>query len=169
MRSRLLLMAMLATTLVFAQDEGAGGGGGGRGGGGGGGMGGGGMPRIQKLSKLEMFVDKLKLNKEQIEELLKTLEAGREEAAQLLRPIDEGRAAIVNAMLNSRTDAVKKGVDDYAALRSKMVAIEAKTFAKVYATLKPNQQSKAAQAFEFLAGMFDAGALAGRPARGGRN
>ena len=64
MLARLFLAAILAATLAPAQDEGgAGGGGGGRGGGGMGDMGGGGGPRMQRLSKLEIFADKLKLNK----------------------------------------------------------------------------------------------------------
>ena len=44
-----------------------------------------------------------------------------------------------------------------------MTNIEAEAFGKIYALLKPNQQSKAPQAFELMAGMF-AGAPAGRVA-----
>lgn len=178
MLGRWLVAAIFAVALASAQEEGAGGGGigggGGRGGGMGGGMGmeGGGMPRIQRQTKLEMLADKLKLNKEQKEELLKILAAGREQAASLHPQIEQGRASIANAILNSKTDDQKKAVDEYAALRTKMVEIEAKAFGKIYATLKPNQQSKAAQAYELLAGMFDAQAMGGRGGgmgRGGRN
>jgi hypothetical protein len=47
---------------------------------------------------------------------------------------------------------------------AQVTGIETKAFAKVCATLKPNQQGKAASAFELMAGMFNAPA----GGRGGR-
>jgi len=172
---KLLVAGFFVAALGFAQDEGGGfggggggGGGGGRGGGGGGGGmgGGGGAPRVQRKSKIEMFVDKLKLNKEQTDEFLKIHAAGREEAQPLLEGIDKERANIANAVLNNKPDAQKKAVDDLAVLRAKMVAIEAKAFGRVVATLKEKDRAKAAPAFEYLAGAFDVTPMAG--GRGGR-
>jgi hypothetical protein len=47
-----------------------------------------------------------------------------------------------------------------------MTGIEAEAFGKVYALLKPNQQSKAPQAFELMAGMFAGGGMGGGMGRG---
>src|SRR5665811_524279 len=84
---RLLLTAVLAAGLASAQRGGGGGGGdeGGMGGGGGrsGDMGAG-MPQVRRLSKQEMLLDKLKLNKDQKEEATKILSAAMEKAACLL-------------------------------------------------------------------------------------
>jgi uncharacterized membrane protein len=176
---RLLLSAILATGLASAQrggggEDGIGGGGmeGGMGRGMGGGMGGmgggGGMSRMVRPSKLEMFADKLKLSKEQKEELLKVLSAGREEAMPLRQPIEQERVNITESILNGKADTLKKSLDNYAALMAQMAGVEAKAFAKVLATLKPNQQSKSAQAFELLAGTFDPPASRSGMGRGGR-
>lgn len=91
MLNKLLLTAMAATTLAFAQgggdtggggmgDSGGRGGGMGRGGdmGGGGGMG---MGRAPKPSKADQMVSKLKLNKDQTVEFEKILVAANQEAA----------------------------------------------------------------------------------------
>jgi len=168
MFARLLLAAILTAGLASAQRGGGAGGGmgGEEGGGGGGGMGGmgggtggmgggGGMTRVVRPSKLEMFADKLKLSKEQKEELIKILSAGREEATLLRQPIDQERVNITESILNGKADVLKKSMDNYAALMGQMAGVEAKAFAKVLATLKPNQQSKSAQVFELLAGVFD--------------
>ena len=182
MTGRFLLVALFAVALASAQDEGGAGGGGGFGGGGGrgGGMGGGmgmeggGMPRVQRMTPLEMLADKLKLNKEQKDELLKILAAGREEASQFLQPLEAERANLANAILNSNAEAQKKALEAFSAMRAQIVGVEAKAFTKIYAMLKPNQQGKAAQSFELLAGMFDApagarGGMGRGMGRGGRN
>lgn len=175
----LLLAPICLAAALFAQDEGTGGGGGGMGGRGGGmsggmggDMGGGGMPRMARQSKLEIFSDKLKLNKDQQQELLKILAAGREEASPLHEAIDKERANIANAILNSKPEVEKKAVEDLTALRARMVAVEAKAFGKVIELVKPKDVAKAAQAFELMAGMFDqtmGGGRGGRGMRGGRN
>src|SRR5947208_1379036 len=128
MFTQLLLATILAADLASAQRGGGGGeeGGGGMSGMGGmgggmgsgmGGMGGGsGMSRMVRPSKLEMFADKLKLTREQKEELLKILSAGREEATPLRQPIDQERVNIIESMLNGKAEMLKKSMDNYAAL-----------------------------------------------------
>jgi hypothetical protein len=44
---------------------------------------------------------------------------------------------------------------DYSALAAQMDGVEAEAFGKIYAMLKPNQQSKAEVGFELMAGMFE--------------
>jgi len=163
---RLLLTAALASTLALAQ----------RGGGGGGGMGGdemgggnmGGnmqMPRGQRQTKFDQIADKLKLSKEQKDQAQAIMDAGREEATPLREQLAKARLAVADTMLNGKSDdEVRKAQDSYAAAVAQMTGVEAKAFAKIYALLKPNQQSKASQAWELMADVF---ASSGRGGGGG--
>jgi hypothetical protein len=171
---RLLLMAVLAAGVASAQiggDEGGmGGGGGGRGGGRGGGGGGdmgGGMPQVRRLSKTEMLFEKLKLNKEQREEAATIISAAMEKAAPTRDLLDKGRVVIANTITGKGSeDEIKKLLGEYASVSATMTSIEAEAFGKLYAMLKPNQQAKAPQAFELMAGMFAGGGMAGGAGRG---
>ena len=182
---RLLLTAVLAAGLASAQRGGGGGdmggegdmGGGGGGKRGAGGMGaggmGGGMPGgMRRQTKEELLLEKLKLNKDQKEEAMKILSAAREKAAPVRDQLTKGRQVIVSVMLEKREDDVRKLMGDYAIVSAQMTGIEAEAFGKIYALLKPNQQSKAPQAFELMAGMFSGGGMQGGGGRGrdqGRN
>ena len=59
---------------------------------------------------------------------------------------------LLNALLSGNQEEQKAVEGAYAVAAAKMAGIEAGAFAKVYATLKPNQQSNAAQAFGLIAG-----------------
>jgi hypothetical protein len=160
MPGRLLLAAILAVTFASAQDEGgAGGGGGGRGGGGGGG----GAPRVVKLSKLEMFADKLKLSKEQREELSKVLTEGMQAAAPIRQKVDTERVNLIQALLAGKPASL----EPYTGLMTELMTVEANVFGKIVAELKPNQKNKAGQTFELLADTFEATPMA-RGGMGGR-
>jgi hypothetical protein len=180
MIGRWLLSGVLVTTLAFAQRGGGGDMGdseGGIGGGRGGGMSGmgGGMGGMRRLSKLELFEEKLKLNKEQREEVQTAYSATMEKSAPLRDIITKGRQVIANAILAGKSaDDVNKMFSEYAMVSAQMTAAEAEFFSKVYAMLKPNQQSKAPAAFELVAGMFAGGGMPGGMGgmggrRGGRN
>jgi Spy/CpxP family protein refolding chaperone len=159
---RLLLTAVLATTLVSAQ-------GGKKGGGGGGGTGGGGMGMPQRPSKVEQFVDKLKLTKEQKDATQPILLAALEQSAPLRDQISKGRVAIAGAMIEGKSgDEVKKLMDDFTSLNAQLTDIDAKAFGKIYALLKPNQAPKAAQAFELLVAILDPMVGGGGGRGGGR-
>lgn len=161
---RLLLTGVLALGCAAAQDDM--GGMGGRGGGGG--MRGGGdmgpnmsaMPR--RANKLEQIADKLKLNKDQKEEFSKILSAAAERAGTARLELDKARADLAGALIDGKpADDVAKLTAVVGAASAKMTKIEADAFAKIYATLKPNQTSKADQAFELLASLFTGPARAG--------
>jgi hypothetical protein len=162
---RLLLTAVLAAGFASAQG-GRGGGGGDEGGGGGRGSGGdmgAPMPQVRRLTKTEMLFDKLKLNKEQKEEAAKILSAAMEKAAPTRDLLSKGRIVIANSLLTKGSEEdLKKFLGEYTTVGATMTGIEAEAFGKLYALLKPNQQSKAPQAFELMAGMF-----AGSPMPGG--
>lgn len=165
---RLLLTAILAATLVSAQ---RGGGGGGRGGGG---MGEGDTPRMvpQRQSKANQFSEKLKLSKEQQDEANTALMEAVRELAPVRGEMDKSRVAIASALIDGKSpDEVKKFMDEYAAAAAQATTIEVKVFSKVFASLKPNQQAKAGQAYELLAEALDSlggGGAAGRGGAGGR-
>jgi len=160
MFGKLLLAAILAATLATAQRNG---GGGGRNSGMGEGISA--MPQ-RRQTKLELFADKLKLNREQREETNSTLAAALQESADARADLDKSRVAIASALIDGKSaDEVQKIMDDYTSAAARMTAIEAKTFSKVYASLKPNQQSKAGQAFELLAEAFEQAGAGGREGR----
>jgi hypothetical protein len=172
---RFLLTAVLAAGFAFAQgggDEG-GMGGGGRGGGsrggGGGDMGAGAPMQTRRQTKGEMLFDKLKLNKEQKEEAVTILSAAMEKAAPVRDQINKGRMVIANAITGKASEEdIKNLLGQFTAINAKMTGIEAEAFGKLYALLKPNQQAKAPQAFELMAGMFAGGGMPGGGGGGGR-
>jgi alanyl-tRNA synthetase len=164
MFARLLLATLFAAALAFAQGK--------KGGGSKGGMGDGmGDFRPQRQSKIEQFADRLKLSKEQKEEAQAALSAALEESAPVRNEIDKSRVAIAGAMIEGKSaDEIKKLQDEYTAVAVKWTAIEVKAFTRVYASLKPNQQQKAGQAFELLAEALDSigSGGGGRGGRGGQ-
>jgi len=174
---RLLLTAVLAAGLASAQRGGGGpdqgdesvmGGGGGRGGSRGGDMGAG-LPQVRRQTRQEMLLDKLKLNKEQKEEATKILSAAMEKAAPARDLLTKGRMVIANAITGKASEEdIKNLLGQYTAVNATMTGIEAEAFGKLYALLKPNQQSKAPQAFELMAGMFAGGGMPGGGAGRGR-
>lgn len=162
MLGKMLLAALLATALASAQ----------RGGNRGGGMGDetGGMPamRVSQPNRALLLAEKLKLDKDQKQELQNILMAAAEEAAPLRSQITNARVQLAGAMIEGKGDeAVKRAQEACSALAAQVAGIEAKAFAKLYALLKPNQQAKAAQGFELLAGMLEQPGGRGRGMAGG--
>jgi Spy/CpxP family protein refolding chaperone len=116
MFKRLMWAGILVAAIASAQggggmgDEmgmGAGGmGGGGRNRGGGNNMGemGNSMPRPQRQTREEQIADKLKLNKEQKEQLTTILSAAREKAAPLRESLLKQRLAIAQAIGSNQSD-----------------------------------------------------------------
>jgi hypothetical protein len=111
----------------------------------------------------EKLIDKLKLDgKTQAPEVRLLLMDASREAAPIGQKLLELRQSLINLELQKKTDEVTKAVEAYTTAAADMAAIEARTFAKIYAMLKPNQQANAPQAFVIMAGMFQPS-----PARGG--
>ena len=168
MLQKLIMVGIAVAGLVCAQESMGGMGGGGgrqRGGGMEGGMEGmgGGMPRAKRQSRTDQIADKLKLNKEQKEQMLTIFSAAQEKATPIRTEMEKQRAEIAGAMINGKTgDEVQQMLGTYSAAAAQMTALEAEAYGKIYATLKPNQQKGAAQAFDLIAGMFNG------PARGGQ-
>lgn len=159
MSMKFLVAALLAVTLVSAQGKK-----------GGGSKGGGGdmpMSMMSRPSKAEQLVDKLKLSNEQKQEVQNIVNAAFEQSLPLRQQIDQGRVNIAGALIGGKSgDEINKMMGDYTTLAAQMTEIEAKTFNKIYASLKPNQQAKAAQAFELLVAVLETPSAGG--GRGGR-
>jgi hypothetical protein len=155
MLGRILLMTALSATLGLAQ----------RGGMRGGGMGGGDMGgmRPAQPNRAQLLADKLKLDKDQKEELQNILAAAVEEAAPLRSQINNARVQLAGALIQGKgEDSIQQAQQAYAALAAQLAGIEAKSFAKLCALLKPNQQSRASQGFELLASLLEQPATRGR-------
>jgi hypothetical protein len=166
---RFLLTAVLAAGFASAQR--GGGGGDEMGGGMGGGMGnmGSSMTQVRRQTRQEMLMDKLKLNKEQKEEAARILAAAMEKAAPARDLLTKGRIVIANTITSKGSEEdLKKMLGEYTSVNATMTGIEAEAFGKLYALLKPNQQAKAPQAFELMAGMFAGGGMPGGGAGRGR-
>jgi hypothetical protein len=158
MIGKLLLTAILTATPAFAQRGGGGGGGGDE-------MGATGMPmpRPQPVSKAAMFADRLKLDKDQKEKAQVILTDALKEINQVQPQLAKMRAQIAELILrNVSQDEVNKLVESYSANAAQVTGIEAKAFGKICALLKPDQQSKAASAFDLLAAALDPPGSAGR-------
>ena len=152
MVGRVILAAMLAAGLAAAQSKG-----GGKGGGMGNDMGGTGIPRPQPQTKADQIAEKLKLNKEQKEQIPGILTAAFESAGTLSQQILNGRRMIADALVNGKDsgDDYNKLMAAYTSVLAQMDNVEATTYGKIYALLKPNQQKLAEPVFtEVMAGMF---------------
>ena|SRR5215210_9290223 len=126
------------------------------------------VERVQVKTPYQLFAEKLKLDsKTQVPAVEEILSGAAKEAAPVGMEMLQFRQQLVNLALSNKPDEMKPVVAAYAAAAAKMTGIEARAFAKVYATLKPNQQSVASQAFAIMAGMFQAQAP-GSGARGGQ-
>lgn len=151
MVGRVVLAALLTAGLVVAQR--GGGGGGNRGGE----MGGMGMGRPQSQGGLEQIAEKLKLNKDQKDQVADILKAAAESAGPFNQQIRNGRQMITQAMVNGKDsgDDYNKLLAAFTAVEAQMDGVEATAYGKIYALLKPNQQKNAEQVFgELIAGML---------------
>ena len=147
---KVLLCAALAAGLGLAQK------GGGKGGSKAGDDSSGFNMRPTRQSRFDVISEKLKLSKEQKEEAAKIFDAAQETVGQTRQQIVQGRDVITNAILAGKGgETLDKMMEQYTALLAQMTRIEAEAYGKLYATLKPNQQSKAPAVFEEqMAGMF---------------
>lgn len=148
MVGRLILAALMAAGLLAAQGKGSKGGSTNMGSP---------MPQRQTQSKMDQIADKLKLNKEQKEEVANILNAAAETASPLNQQINNGRQQIVGAMVNGKDngDDYAKLMGAYTAVLAQMDNAEATAYGKIYALLKPNQQKNGEAVFtDVMAGIF---------------
>jgi hypothetical protein len=110
---------------------------------------------MHRESRFDKIAGQLKLSKEQRPGVENILSAAQAEATPVLDKIVKVRVAVVNAIVAGRSqEEIDKMMTVYTAASAEMTGIEAKAFSKIFATLKPNQQSKAVPTFEQFAGIF---------------
>ena len=131
-----------------------------------------GAPKLSLAEPLpgEKMIDRLKLDdKTQAPEVRLLLMDASRDAVPVAQKLLDIRVRLGNLAIQNKVDAMPPDTDAYAAAATEMAAIEARTFAKIYAMLKPNQQANAAQAFATMAGIFrpPPGRGSGRGQRGG--
>ncbi len=146
---RLCLVALLAAGLADAQGK--------KGGGGNNMEEMGSMARPQRVSRFDTIAEKLKLSKEQKDQTSGFFDAAQEAAGPLNEQLANGRNQITGAFIQGQNsgEGFDKLMAAYTAVLGQMAVVEATAYGKLYAILKPNQQSKAAQVFaEQMAGMF---------------
>jgi hypothetical protein len=147
-----------------------------KGGGGGGGMLGAGnvqdavmgSTNARVLTPFEQFADKLKLDqKTQVAPVQEVFVAAQTEAGRPGVEMLQLRQKLLRIDLGELSEDRKAVLDAYTAAALKMSGIEARTFAKVYEMLKPNQRSNAGPAFALMTGFFQPSGAPGG-GRGGR-
>jgi hypothetical protein len=151
----------MAAALVCAQDEE----GGGRGGRGSEGMGGG-AARFQRQTRFDIFCDKLKLNGDQKSQVRSLIMEAGQETAPLQQQLLKAREGLAGALIANPGSQMDQLLAQYTPLAVQLAAVEARTFGKICALLKPNQQARAGQAFESYVALYEPSMNRGR--RGGR-
>ena len=88
---------------------------------------------------------------------------GSKTAAPIAQEMLQLRQSMVNLSLAGRKEELPAVKGAYTESAAKMTGVEVAVFQKVYALLTPSQQSRAPEAFAYMAGFFQSA-----PARGGR-
>ncbi len=115
------------------------------------------MQRPQQQSKADQIADKLKMTKEQKDQMVEILKAAIESAAPLNQQLNSGRQMLTQAVVKGTDsgDNYSKLLAAITEVQAKMDGVEAKAYADIFALLKPNQQKNGEQVFtELMAGML---------------
>jgi hypothetical protein len=127
-----------------------------------------GAVHIERQSKFDQFAYKLKLTKDQKTEAQTAVDEARTQAMAVQPLLLKARQDLATALVTGAdTQAVNGLIASYGPLAAQVAGIEAKVFARIYATLSRNQQSKAAQTFPLLAESVEEKEMGGRDSRGG--
>jgi hypothetical protein len=179
---KMVITGCAVAAMALAQGGGMGGSGGGGGmgsiGGAGqetggvkaGGMGPGGAGAVHKETKAELVADRLKLNKEQKNELETLLMSTAKEAEPVVQQLGKVRAAYASALISGKTDADLEPIAKaMAEAQFAMTGVEVRAFQSIVSSfnLKPNQLAKAPEAFDIMGDIFMPQIGAGGGGRGG--
>jgi hypothetical protein len=130
-----------------------------------------GAPKLSLQEPLpgEKVIDRLKLDdKTQAPEVRLLLMDASRDAMPVAQKLLDIRLKLGNLALQNKVDEMPTATDAYAAAAAEMAGIEARTFTKIYAMLKPNQQANASPAFAIMAGIFQASPGSAAGARAGQ-
>jgi hypothetical protein len=122
------------------------------------------------LTIAEQFVNQLRIDiKAQGPAVDEILIGATRQGAAIDGEMLDIRRQMANAALRKQPDEMKTLVGTYTEAATKMVTLETDAFRKVVALLRPNQQSRAPEAFTIMAGIFlIPPPAAPRPQQGGR-
>ena len=151
MRTRILILGLFATALVFAQGRGGGGGGGSRGGGAtmSGPMG--------PATRLERWNDALKLTKDQKRDIKAAMDDAQKEATPVHERLAGSQLAVAEAIAAAKPQAdIDSAVRAAAEVDTQLTFIELRAFAKVVALLQPDQKQRGVpMVFAMIRGAFN--------------
>jgi Spy/CpxP family protein refolding chaperone len=126
-----------------------------------------GAPPMRANTPFEDFVEELRLDdKSQVPAVQQVMIDGAKGATALVTELFQARQTLLNLELTNKPADKPAALQAYVAGATKMAAAEAATFAKVYALLRPNQQSRAPGGFTQMAGFFFPEANPGQAGRG---
>lgn len=131
---------------------------------------GGGGSGAAQIAALQAFADKLKLDQKVQIPAVETIFT---DAARAALPVStqlvQLRRRLFDAETAGKADEIAAAREALATTSAKMTTIETEAYQRVFAILKPNQQSKTAEVFELMAGLFQTAPrpTSGRTGRGG--
>ena len=103
----------------------------------------------------EQFAHRLDLDRRtQFQEAERLFTEASREAPPIAQQMQQLRIRLVNAEIGKNETEVKAILGEYRTAAAHMAVLEAETFAKVYALLRPNQVNHAIEAFALVAGVF---------------
>ena len=112
-------------------------------------------PQTGDPTPFEQFVDKLKLDAKQLKDVQEIFQGAAAEAAPVSQQMIQLRQQLLAIEAAGKTEERAPVLTAYTTAAEKMTGIEIRAFQKVLALLKPNQKSKAADAFVVIAGIFN--------------
>jgi hypothetical protein len=108
---------------------------------------------VVQPSQAELFANQLRLDsRTQGPAVQALLNTAAEEAAPIVEEMLQIRQELVNLAI--RNADMTGALERYAAAAARMAALETRTFKNIYAELRENQHSRAAEAFRIMGGLF---------------
>ena len=142
---RILLAALLASTLVFAQR-------------GGGGRGGSNAPNMTSgETRMDRITNALKLSKDQRKEIKAAMDDAQKEATPIYEQLLKSHLAIAEAIAAGKSqEEIDKAVHHQAELETQIASIELHAFAKAVVLLEPDQKQLGIPSlFAMVRGVFN--------------
>lgn len=102
-----------------------------------------GWRRAGRQARAERIAKYLNLTPEQQDNAKKVFAAAKEEAAPLHQQLKQNREALMNAVKSGNEAQIDEITKSEAPVLAQLMAIRAKAFEKIYATLTPEQKTKA--------------------------
>lgn len=103
-----------------------------------------------RANRAERMAKYLNLTQEQQDNAKKIMAEARQQVQPLRQQLKESREALMNAVKSGNDAQIDQITKEQAPLMAQMMAIRAKAFEKIYATLTPEQKTKADNMRQFF-------------------